>query len=416
MQDGFIREENNSSGYYPNMQYGFIREENNSSNFKFIIVFFCILGLLYIIFFKDSGNTSSSNTGSSNTGSSNTSSSNTGSSNTGSSNTGSSNTSSSNTSSSNTGSSNTSSSNTGSSNVSQDRFEVLSTKWYSKPFQSITKDMETCQARWGENNCEIIPYGLSKAAIHKCQLQAKEKGITDITNWKGIARAGNGLKNPYCVNQIKALYPEYELDPTASDTPQTYKDWYNKPKFYLTSFDSKSTEFTPLGVGENYYLDRHNLTCKTKSGINKFQYILGDQTKDDTKNTFQYKYTCTNGGELEDTLITKTTTANDDGGGNYYHLDRHDVACGSDEILNQFVLKRPETGKINYSYNCIKSKKPLTCRKVETTKVNNVDGDNTKNLKNHNISCADDEVLQSFLLTRGTPNTLVGYDYTCCKY
>jgi hypothetical protein len=195
---------------------------------------------------------------------------------------------------------------------------------------------------------------------------------------------------------------------------ESNKNEENKPKFKLN--DSKSTAFNALGDSENYYLDRHNLTCETKSGINKFQYILGDQTKDDTKNTFQYKYTCTNGGELEDTLITKTTTANDDGGGNYYHLDRHDVACGSDEILNQFVLKRPETGKINYSYNCIKSKKPLTCRKVETTKVNNVDGDNTKNLKNHNISCADDEVLQSFLLTRGTPNTLVGYDYTCCKY
>lgn len=193
------------------------------------------------------------------------------------------------------------------------------------------------------------------------------------------------------------------------------KDEGNTLKFKLNS--AKSTALNDIGSNENYYLDRHDITCGTKSGINKFQYILGDQTKDNTKNQFQYQYTCTNGGDLDDTLRPPiTTTTNDAGTGNYYFLDRHAVACGSDEILNQFVLKRPDGGKINYSYNCIKSKKPLTCRKVSTKKVKTIEADNTKNLKNHNVSCADDEVLQSFLLKPGDPYTEIGYDYTCCKY
>ena len=189
---------------YPYMQENIGYEENNkSSNWKIIIAGLCFLALIYILFFRDSGNAGSSNTGSGSTGSGSTGSG-------------------------STGSGSTGSGNAGSGNVPQSRFEVLSDRWFSKPFQSITKDMETCQAKWGANNCEIINYGLSRAAIHKCELQAQEKGITDITNWKGISRATNGLKNPYCVNKVTAPFPEYELDPTASDTPQTYKDWYKK--------------------------------------------------------------------------------------------------------------------------------------------------------------------------------------------
>ena len=190
--------------YYPYMQESsYIEENNNSSPLKFIIVGLCIFGLLYIIFFKDSGGASAGGTtaGGAPAGG---------------------------TTAGGTTAGGTSAGGTSAGDVPQYRFKVPSDRWYSKPFQSITKDMETCQSKWGTNNCEIINYGLSRAAIHKCSLQAKEKGISDITNWKGIARAGNGLKNPYCVNQITAPYPEYELDPTASDTPQTYKDWYKK--------------------------------------------------------------------------------------------------------------------------------------------------------------------------------------------
>jgi len=193
------------------------------------------------------------------------------------------------------------------------------------------------------------------------------------------------------------------------------KDEESKPKFTLG--ESKSTELNDIGSKEHYFLDRHNVTCGNKSGINRFQYTLGDQTNNDTKDKFQYKYTCTNGGDLEDIDASKTTATNDGGNGNVYFLDRQEIICPSDEILNKFKLERPgEPNKIYYSYNCIKSKKPLTCRTAHTEKVNIVNDDNTKNLKNYNVSCAKDEVLQRFLLKRGTPDSLVGYDYTCCKY
>jgi hypothetical protein len=49
-----------------------------------------------------------------------------------------------------------------------------------------------------------------------------------------------------------------------------------------------------------------------------------------------------------------TTPWNLEGGGNAVFLDRHDVRCGGDEMLNQFYLARSGRGTYQYQYTCCK--------------------------------------------------------------
>lgn len=186
----------------------------------------------------------------------------------------------------------------------------------------------------------------------------------------------------------------------------------------FTLGDSKETGLNDVG-GNGFpseFLDRHKIECPKQTSINRFKYELGDQTNNNTKDKFQYKYTCTKGGELEDAIISKTTPENERGNGDFVYLDRHNIECGTNEVLNSFEYKRQGADKIYYSYNCIKSKKPLSCRQVKTDLSLVVNDDNTKNLKNLNPLCSDNEALQAFKLVRGDNNTKIGYDYKCCKY
>lgn len=193
------------------------------------------------------------------------------------------------------------------------------------------------------------------------------------------------------------------------------KNTTNEVKFKLGNV--KSTNWNDTSDNnDNIFLDRHNIICDKKSGINKFKYVLGDPNNNDQKNKLKYVYTCSQGEELEDSLIAKSTESTLDDNQNFKIFDKHDVKCSTDEILNQFKVNRPSNTTINYSYNCIKSKKPLKCRNLKTSLVTKNDADNTRNLKNLEPICAEDEVLQRFQLFQNDNKTSIGYDYTCCKY
>ena len=158
------------------------------------------------------------------------------------------------------------------------------------------------------------------------------------------------------------------------------------------------------------YLDRHNIECPIKSGINKFKFI------NNSNNKINYDYTCSKGGNLEDNIIVKETPKNE-GLTAMVNLDRHDVKCDSNQILNQFRLIRPDSKSINYKYSCISSKKPLQCRQLNTPLYNRIQIDNTNNLANLEPSCEKNEVIQSFKLIRNMENgkDQIGYQYTCCQ-
>ena len=170
----------------------------------------------------------------------------------------------------------------------------------------------------------------------------------------------------------------------------------------------KTTGYNDDGGGNAIYLDRHSLDCES-NGISHFKLYRNPNNL----SQYQYGYTCSTGGPKLGPSMAKNTGFNDDGGGNVVYLDRHNVDCGSDGVLSQFKLARNLPSQYRYDYKCLPSTKPLTCRNVST--VGNEDGKgNSVYLDRHDVKCNEDEVLNQFKLYRPTGNQ-INYEYKCCK-
>lgn len=170
----------------------------------------------------------------------------------------------------------------------------------------------------------------------------------------------------------------------------------------------KTTGYNDDGRGNAVYLDRHSLDCGS-NGISQFKLYRNANNL----SQFQYGYTCSTGGPKLGPYMAKNTGFNDDGGGNVVYLDRHNVDCGSDGVLSQFNLVRNNTSQYRYEYKCLPSTKPLTCRNAST--VGNEDGKgNAVYLDRHDVKCNEDEVLNQFKLYRPKEDQ-INYEYKCCK-
>ena len=172
---------------------------------------------------------------------------------------------------------------------------------------------------------------------------------------------------------------------------------------------SSDTAFDDEGGGRSDFLTRQDINCKDNA-IKRFHLSRGDGS-----GKIKYVVSCSSGDLGSSTK--KNTELNDWGGGNTQYLAKHNIDCGSDSVLTQYRLIKPEnTDKIRYDYTCKKSNKPLTCRDVETP-PDEVGGGSTSFFDRHNVECKDDEVLSQFRLNipTGNPNQ-IQYKYKCCKY
>jgi hypothetical protein len=174
----------------------------------------------------------------------------------------------------------------------------------------------------------------------------------------------------------------------------------------------KNTDFNADGGGNTIFLDRHDINCDGQP-INQFKLSRNPANW----NQLRYDYQCSSGGNLGQD-VSKNTDFNNDGAGNTIFLDRHDIKCGSNEVLSQFKLNRNPAngGQYRYDYKCKTNndQQPLSCRAV-TTSANDFGKGSTIFLDRHDIKCNDDEVLNQFKLTRPTDGT-INFNYTCCKY
>jgi hypothetical protein len=181
----------------------------------------------------------------------------------------------------------------------------------------------------------------------------------------------------------------------------------------FTTGAAKNSGFNDDGNGNAVYLDRHSLGCGDNSGI-QYMRLMRNQA-DYSK--FRYDFNCTSGGSLNAGVISKSTPANDDGNGNTVHLDRHDVSCDPDSVINYLRLVRvgPDWKTYKYDYSCAKSSKPLTCRNVSTEPTEDGGGD-SRYLDRQSIGCNPDEAINQLRLTRIAPEyKKYKYDYKCCK-
>jgi hypothetical protein len=131
-------------------------------------------------------------------------------------------------------------------------------------------------------------------------------------------------------------------------------------------------------------------------------------------NKWYYDLDCINGGDLDyNNSQLKNTISNDDGAGNSMYLDRHYVDCGNNSVIKQFKLSRDGIDKYRYDYTCIPSNNPLSCREIQTGVTDGGSG-NAINLDRQNIKCDQDEALNKFVLQNDGEGGIF-YKYTCCK-
>lgn len=160
-----------------------------------------------------------------------------------------------------------------------------------------------------------------------------------------------------------------------------------------------------------YFIDRQTINCN-KDGINQFQYINLNTT-----NQLRYDYKCL-GASLETPSGVRYTAQEPSGCGNNdcgntVYLDRHNVDCNSNPILN-FKLESNPQDLINYKYQC--GNNELTECTSRTTNWDE-ESSNSAFLDRHDVKCNPDEVLTQFQLVRNynDADNKFRYNYKCCK-
>jgi hypothetical protein len=170
-------------------------------------------------------------------------------------------------------------------------------------------------------------------------------------------------------------------------------------------------DFRPSTV----FLTPHNVDCG-KNAVKQFHFGHNGQGK--VRYDYSCSAPMVDGINVTDNVIEsttrKSTASNDAGGGNSIFLDRHYVGCDEGGYISQFNLQHTGDEKMLYNYTCNKTKKPLKYRAV-LNPPSDFGGGNSIYLDRQDIKCNDDEVLNAFYLYRPTPET-IAYSYRCGKF
>jgi hypothetical protein len=176
------------------------------------------------------------------------------------------------------------------------------------------------------------------------------------------------------------------------------------PDTHFVADATKQTAPDANGNGNVIFLDRHNIDCVNKP-MNGLQLVNEPDSK------IRYNYKCSS-GNISGQPFIKTTEWNTRD--NVIHLDRHAIDCGSGAVLSQLKLENSADNKMRYSYTCIPTTNSLTCREVSTALNDDGEG-NSIFLDRHNVTCNNDEVLQKLKLVTDPVQKKYQYKYTCCK-
>lgn len=141
--------------------------------------------------------------------------------------------------------------------------------------------------------------------------------------------------------------PGYKIQENFDCTPVTLGDKAN------LVFDS--TPWNDDGGGNSIFLDRHDVKCTGAFALNSFRYVLHpDYFKGDRRTHYEYQCVDTGGST---SVTERVTTWQGGGGGNMIFLDRANIACQSDELMQGFRYQRNPNNGDEYRY-VLKCKKP----------------------------------------------------------
>ena len=77
-----------------------------------------------------------------------------------------------------------------------------------------------------------------------------------------------------------------------------------------------------------------------------------------------------------------------------FYLDRHNIACGANEVLKRFKLQRNYKGSYMYQYKCCNPNFVASSTVSKETPPNDDGGGNTVYLDRHHIDCGNDMIAQ----------------------
>lgn len=177
----------------------------------------------------------------------------------------------------------------------------------------------------------------------------------------------------------------------------------------LVQFDIVSRFTNPTDAGpqfESLYLANIPVRSEGANVLNRFKLVRVPE-----ENSLIYVFESTNG--LKDEAVTaRFTPWNEDGGGNTTFLDRHIVACEPNEAITRFQLAYDiATSQIRYEYGC----RNVNLKNLTTYETEFNDDGKGKNiyLDRHDVKCPGNTVLNSFQLVRNDDQTQYKYVFKC---
>jgi hypothetical protein len=163
------------------------------------------------------------------------------------------------------------------------------------------------------------------------------------------------------------------------------------------------------------YMDRLDVKC------NPNEYI-GSMYLDTRGDKANYRYQCCPiNSNVRSTVQTKSTEWQESGQNwDAIFLDRHNIDCEKDGLIQQFRLetKPKDRNKIRFNYTCLKPQfsKDSTPQTVctETQTYWRPEKRTFDHLENHNPSCPEGQSISQLKIERGN-NQQARYKYRCCS-
>ena len=106
--------------------------------------------------------------------------------------------------------------------------------------------------------------------------------------------------------------------------------------------------------------------------------------------------------------------------GKIYHLDKHNIQCPSNKVLNSFKLTEGDGNKVRFDYNCVtgiglnsRDRSNPDNSPAKYTKFTDARGGKLAALQDQSVTCGADGFLSNLMLQRDSSGKKIRYKYRC---
>eukprot|EP00927_Polykrikos_kofoidii_P028600 TRINITY_DN24939_c0_g4_i1.p1 TRINITY_DN24939_c0_g4~~TRINITY_DN24939_c0_g4_i1.p1 ORF type:complete len:2093 (-),score=241.50 TRINITY_DN24939_c0_g4_i1:36-6314(-) len=145
----------------------------------------------------------------------------------------------------------------------------------------------------------------------------------------------------------------------------------------------------------------HYLSCGDGEAMTRWRYI---RTKSNTSFSSHFEYTCCKVGSGLGKCHRRVTDERDDAGGTLDAWGGHGMECHDDQLLTQWVLRRPSEGLMKFSFTCCDQRPNKIADVVKATHARSP-------VKNP-LKCGPNKALRQWRILRNSTGA-IRFQYTC---